>query len=75
MPNRSRTFREIFQASNPLETEHWRLLSERAAVLSRQCAQCATQDGVPEVVRPAAEAAAKISEQLARHLPQELRPA
>src|SRR5262245_31783566 len=31
MPNRSRTFREIFQASNPLETEHWRLLSERAA--------------------------------------------
>src|SRR5262249_38029731 len=31
MPNRSRTFREIFRASNPLETEHWRFLSERAA--------------------------------------------
>jgi len=31
MPNRSRTFREIFRADNPLETEHWRLLSERAS--------------------------------------------
>src|SRR5262245_32970263 len=30
MPNRSRTFREIFQASNPLETEHWRFLCEKA---------------------------------------------
>src|SRR5262245_45762895 len=30
MPNRSRTFREIFRASNPLETEHWKFLSERA---------------------------------------------
>jgi len=70
-------FEMYYQMGNfvPWRDAAWVLLSERAAVLSRQCAQCATQDGVPEVVRPAAEAAAKISEQLAGHLPQELRPA
>ena len=70
-------FQMYYQMGNfvPWRNAAWVLLSERAAVLSRQCAQCATQDGVPEVVRPAAEAAAKISEQLAGHLPQELRPA
>jgi hypothetical protein len=70
-------FQMYYQMGNfvPWRNAAWVLLSERAAVLSRQCAQCATQDGVPEVVRPAAEAAAGISEQLAGHLPQELRPA
>jgi hypothetical protein len=51
------------------------LLSERATVLSRQCAECATRDGVPEAVSSAAAAAATISEQLAGHLPHDLRPA
>src|SRR5215471_834321 len=70
-------FQMYYQMGNfvPWRNAAWVLLSERAAVLSRQCAQCATQDGVPEVVRPAAGAAAKISEQLAGHLPQDLRPA
>jgi hypothetical protein len=53
----------------------WVLLAERAAVLSRQCAECATRDGVPEAVGSAATAAAAILEQLAGHLPQDLRPA
>ena len=43
--------------------------------LPRQCAECATQDGVPEAVISAATTAATISEQLAGHLPQDLRPA
>ena len=70
-------FQMYYQMGNfvPWRNAAWVLLSERSAVLSRQCAQCATKDGVPEVVRPAAGAAAKISEQLAGHLPQELRPA
>jgi hypothetical protein len=51
------------------------LLSERATALSRQCAECATRDGVPEAVSSAATTAATISEQLAGHLPQDLRPA
>jgi ferritin-like protein len=70
-------FQMYYQMGNfvPWRNAAWVLLSERAAVLSRQCAQCVTQDGVPEVVRPAAGAAAGISEQLAGHLPQDLRPA
>jgi hypothetical protein len=59
----------------PWRNAAWVLLSERAAVLSRQCAECATREGVPEAVSSAAAAAAKISAQLARHLPQDLRPA
>jgi len=51
------------------------LLSERATVLSRQCADCARRDGVPTTVSSAAAAAARISEQLAGYVPQELRPA
>jgi hypothetical protein len=59
----------------PWRQAAWVLLSERAAVLSRQLAECATRDGVPEAVSSAATAAAAISEQLARHLPRNLRPA
>jgi hypothetical protein len=51
------------------------LLSERTAVLSRQCAETGTHDGVPAAVSAAATAAAAISEQLAGHLPPDLRPA
>jgi uncharacterized lipoprotein YmbA len=53
----------------------WVLLSERAAVLSRQCAGCAAGDGVPAAVSAAAAAAARIAEQLAGHVPHDLRPA
>ena len=66
----------FYQMGNfvPWREAAWVLLSERAAVLSRQCAECATRDGVPEAVSSAA-ASARISEQLAGHLPQDLRPA
>ena len=59
----------------PWRNAAWVLLSERAAVLSRQCAECAMQDGVPEGVSSAATTAAAISEELAGHVPQDLRPA
>src|SRR5690348_6550404 len=70
-------FQMYYQMGNfvPWRNAAWVLLSERAAVLSRQCAECATQDGVPEAVSSAATTAATISEQLAGHLPQDLRPA
>jgi len=58
----------------PWRNAAWVLLSERATVLSRQCAECAAQDGVPEEISSAATSAARISEQLAGHLPQDLRP-
>src|SRR5215469_2538507 len=70
-------FQMYYQMGNfvPWRNAAWVLLSERAAVLSRQCAECATGDGVPDAVSSAAATAAKISEQLAGHLPQDLRPA
>src|SRR5690349_6173544 len=70
-------FQMYYQMGNfvPWRVAAWALLSERAAVLSRRCAECATQDGVPEAVSSAATAAAAISEQLAGHVPHELRPA
>jgi hypothetical protein len=70
-------FQMYYQMGNfvPWRSAAWVLLSERAAVLSRQCAECATRDGVPEAVISAATTAATISEQLAGHLPQDLRPA
>ena len=70
-------FQMYYEMGNfvPWRDAAWVLLSERAAVLARQCAACATQDGVPEAVGSAAAAAAGISEQLAGHVPQELRPA
>jgi hypothetical protein len=70
-------FQMYYQMGNfvPWRKAAWVLLSERAAVLSRQLAECAARDGVPEAVSSAATAAAAISEQLAGHLPQDLRPA
>jgi len=70
-------FQMYYQMGNfvPWRNAAWVLLSERATVLSRQCAQCAAQAGVPEAVSSAATTAATISEQLAGHLPQGLRPA
>jgi hypothetical protein len=58
----------------PWRTAAWVLLSERAAMLSRHCARAGTHDGVPEAVSSAATAAAAISEQLAGHVPPDLRP-
>jgi hypothetical protein len=80
-PNPGRTagpaFEMYYQMGNfvPWRNAAWVLLSERATVLSQQCAHCATRDGVPEAVTAAATAAATISQQLAGHLPQDLRPA
>jgi hypothetical protein len=70
-------FQMYYQMGNFEEWRNaaWVLLAERAAVLSRQCAECATRDGVPEAVGSAATTAAAISEQLAGHLPEDLRPA
>jgi hypothetical protein len=70
-------FQMFYQLGNfvPWRNAAWALLSERTALLSRQCAECALQDGAPEAVSAAATTAAKISEQLAGHLPQDLRPA
>jgi hypothetical protein len=70
-------FQMYYQMGNfvPWRDAAWVLLSERAAVLSRQCADCSTQAGVPQAVSSAAGAAARISERLAGHLPQHLRPA
>ena len=70
-------FQMYYQMGNfvPWRDAAWVLLSERAAVLSRRCAECATQAGVPEAVSSAATAAAAISAQLAGHLQPDLRPA
>ena len=70
-------FEMYYQMGNfvPWRNAAWVLLSERAAVLSRQCAECARRDGVPATVSSAAAAAAGIAEQLAGHVPQYLRPA
>jgi hypothetical protein len=70
-------FQMYYQMGNfvPWRNAAWVLLCERAGVLSRQCANCATLAGASEGVSSAAATAAEISGQLAGHLPQELRPA
>jgi len=70
-------FQMFYQMGNfvPWREAAWVLLSERAAVLSRQCAGCAAGDGVPGAVSAAAAAAARIAEQLAGHVPHDVRPA
>jgi hypothetical protein len=69
-------FQMYYQMGNfvPWRNAAWVLLTERATVLSRQCADCATEHGVPEAVSSAATTAAAIADQLAAHLPQDLRP-
>jgi hypothetical protein len=70
-------FQMYYQMGNfvPWRDAAWVLLSERAAVLSRQCAETGAHDGVPVAVSSAATTAAAISAQLAGHVPQDLRPA
>ena len=70
-------FEMYYQMGNfvPWRNAAWVLLAERAAMLSRQCANTATNDGIPAAVSSAAATAAAISAQLAGHVPQDLRPA
>src|SRR5215831_8233691 len=70
-------FQMYYQMGNfvPWRNAAWALLSERAAVLSRRCAECGAQDGVPDAVSSAATTAAAVAEQLAGHVPHELRSA
>jgi hypothetical protein len=70
-------FQMFYQMGNfvPWREAAWVLLSERAAMLSRQCAGCAAGAGVPGAVSAAAAAAARIAEQLAGHVPHDVRPA
>ena len=70
-------FQMYYQMGNfvPWRDAAWVLLSERTAMLSRQCAETASREGVPAAVSDAAAAAAGISQQLARYVPQNLRPA
>jgi len=70
-------FQMYYQMGNFVPWRHaaWVLLAERAAVLSRQCAACATRDGVTEAVGSAAAAAAGISDELAKHIRKDLRSA
>jgi Ferritin-like len=70
-------FQMYYQMGNFVPWRHaaWVLLSERAAVLSRQCTDCATRDGAPGAVGSAAEAATGISDELAKHIREDLRSA
>jgi hypothetical protein len=70
-------FQMYYQMGNfvPWRNAAWVLLSERVTELSRQCAECAARDRVPEAVSSAATTAATVSDQLAGYLPQDLRPA
>ena len=70
-------FEMYYQMGNfaPWRDAAWVLLAERTAMLSRQCAETARREGVPAAVSDAAAAAAGISQQLARYVPQNLRPA
>jgi hypothetical protein len=70
-------FQMYYQIGNfvPWREAAWVLLSERAAMLSRQCAETARHAGVPDAVSSAAAAAAGIAQQIAGHVPDNLRPA
>jgi len=60
-------FQMYYQIGNfvPWREAAWLLLSERAAILSRQCAETARHAGVPDAVSSAAAAAAEIARQIA----------
>ena len=70
-------FQMYYQIGNfvPWRDAAWVLLSERAAVLSRQCAETTRRAGVPDAVSSAAAAAAGIARQIAEYVPDNLRPA
>jgi hypothetical protein len=59
----------------PWREAAWVLLSERAAILSRRCAETARHAGAPDAVSSAAAAAAGIARQIAGYVPDNLRPA
>jgi hypothetical protein len=59
----------------PWRDAAWVLLSERAAILSRQCAGTARRAGVPDAVSSSAAVAAGIARQIAGYVPDNLRPA
>ena len=71
------TFEMYYQMGNfvPWRQAAWVLLCERTAVLSRQSAQTATRHSDPGAVSSAAKTASDVSDQLAGHLPHDLRPA
>jgi len=70
-------FEMYYQMGNfvPWRQAAWVLMCERTAVLSRQCAETVARHGDPAAVSSAAKTAADISDQLAGHLPHDLRPA
>src|SRR5689334_5699803 len=70
-------FQMYYQMGNfvPWRNAAWVLLSERAAILSRQCTETARHAGVPDAVSSAAAAAAGIARQIAGYVPDNLRPA
>src|SRR5580693_10742260 len=63
-------FQMYYQIGNfvPWREAAWVLLSERAAILSRQCAETARHAGTPDAVSSAAAAAAGIAQQIAEHV-------
>jgi len=71
------SFQMYYQMGNfvPWREPAWVLLAERAAVLARECADCAAHDGVPAAVGSAATAAVGIAQEVAGHVTPELRPA
>jgi len=70
-------FQMYYQIGNfvPWREAAWVLLSERAAILSRRCAETARHAGAPDAVSSAAAAAAGIARQIAGYVPDNLRPA
>jgi Ferritin-like len=70
-------FQMYYQIGNfvPWREAAWVLLSERAAILSRQCAETARHAGAPDAVSSAAAAAAGIARRIAGYVQGNLRPA
>jgi len=71
------TFEMYYQFGNfvPWREPAWALLSERATILATRSADTARLPGAPAAVNDAAAAAARITEQLLVHVPEELRHA
>lgn len=57
----------------PWREAAWAVLSERVGVLRDRCTALAGQDQIPYEVQTAADQAAKIADQLTRHVPPEFR--
>ena len=65
------TFQMYYQMGNfvPWRGAAWRLLQERVALLAQRCAQVAANDGISSEVGAASDSLAKLSEDLAAHVP------